>query len=133
MKATTTLVGRLARAPKAFGTEGKEVAIITVACNGSHKDEAEFYTVKAFGKTAANACKYLDKGSQVAIQASLSTYKNEKYKDADGHSPTMVEIIANRIEFLGGGKKPHASQDPVQAPAQTPSDDGDMKIDDLDW
>lgn len=129
MRASTTLVGRLTREPKAFGTEGKEVALMSVACGEGKTKKTDFFIVRAFGRTAVNACKYLDKGSLVAIEASLRTYKNEKFKDEAGHSPEMVELIASKIEYLSGGKKPQTSQEPVQAP----SNDEGMTIDDIDW
>ena len=64
------------------------------------KDATEWFRVTLFGKTAENAAQYLEKGRQVYVEGRLKT---DKYKDKDGVERTSVEVVANTIQFLGGG------------------------------
>jgi single-strand DNA-binding protein len=64
------------------------------------KDATEWFRVTLFGKQAENAGQYLQKGRSVYVEGRL---KSEKYKDKDGVEKTSTEVIANTIQFLGGG------------------------------
>ena len=50
--------------------------------------------------------KFLDKGSQVAIDARL---EQQRWQDKEGNNRSKVVIVADNIQFIGG-KKDNQSQ-----------------------
>ena len=94
---------------KSFGYigNGTAKANISIAVNSSKKqgdqwvDEANFFTVTIFGKTAENLKPYLTKGTKVAIEGHLKQDRWEK----DGQKHSAISIIADNVELCGGGKK----------------------------
>lgn len=94
------LVGNLTKDP--IMSEGG-VAMFTLAVNRHDKEKnADFPSIKVFGKQAENVCKYLHKGSMCGIEGRIET---GSYKNKDGETIYYTDVIANRIEFIGGGKK----------------------------
>lgn len=79
---------------------------------------ADFPNVVVFGRQAENAGKYLTKGRQVAIEGRLQTGSYEKQ---DGTKVYTTDVIADRIEYLGGQKNDHTTN--VPAPAATLPED----------
>lgn len=105
------LIGRLVRDPRA----GNGVVSITVAVDRATQDKATDYPqVKVFGKQGENVMKYLHKGSQVAIQGSLETGSYPK----NGDTIYYTDVIAHRVEFIGGGAK--QAETVQKAPANEP-------------
>lgn len=100
-----TLIGRLTRdAELAYTPGGMAIATMAIAINRSAKkgeqwiDEANYFDVKVFGKTAENLKQYLTKGKQIAVDGYLHQDRWEK----DGQKFSKVIIHANDIELLGG-------------------------------
>lgn len=80
-------------------TNGTNVAEISLAVNG-YKDEASFFELVAFGKTAEIAGKYVTKGKQIAVTGSL---KQETWSDKDtGKKRSKVVVVVNNLQLLGG-------------------------------
>jgi single-strand DNA-binding protein len=85
---------------------GTAVAKFSIAVNRSVKhdeqweDEANFFDVTVFGKTAENLKPYLLKGQQVAIDGLLKQDRWQK----DGQNYSKVEIISDQIQLVGGKK-----------------------------
>jgi len=100
------MIGRLTRDPELRFTagSGKAVATFTIAVNrGFGRDnEADFFRVVVWNKQGENCANYLSKGSQVAVQGRL---QNNNYETREGEKRYTVEIVANTVEFLGGGNK----------------------------
>ena len=101
------IVGNLGRDPEVrYAQSGMAIAKLSVAVTervkdgDAWKDATEWFRVTLFGKTAENAAQYLEKGRQVYVEGRLKT---DKYKDKDGVERTSVEVVANTIQFLGGG------------------------------
>lgn len=69
--------------------------------SGNWSEHTEWHSVVAFGKTAENSAQYLQKGRQVFIEGKLQT---RKWQDKEGKDRYTTEILANTIQFLGGGK-----------------------------
>jgi len=102
------IVGNLGRDPEVRFTQGgAAVCNLSVAVGERVKkgeaweEHTEWFRVVVFGKTAENAGQYLQKGRQVYVEGRLKT---DKYKDKDGAEKTSVEVIANTLQWLGGGK-----------------------------
>lgn len=62
---------------------------------------ADFPRLTAFGKTAENMAKYLQKGSLISVEGQVRTDNYEK----EGKKLSRTELIANSVEFLSSGTK----------------------------
>ena len=106
------LIGRLTRDPelRIVGSTGKPVANFTLAVNRdfSKDKKADFFRVVVWGNQAEPVAQYLKKGSQCAVVGSVQI---NEYTDKDGNKRQSVDIQANRVEFLGGGKKSEPVED----------------------
>lgn len=103
------LIGNLGAAPvvKETSTGGK-LANFTLATRSYSKDkdgnkveETEWHKIVVWGKQAEIVEKYLDKGSQIAIEGMLKT---RKYTDKDGIDRYSTEIVVNEFQMMGTKK-----------------------------
>ncbi|MBQ0005106.1 MAG: single-stranded DNA-binding protein [Clostridiales bacterium] len=121
-----TLIGRLARDPELNYTPQTQTAItrFTLAVDRPKRNGedsgADFIRITVFGKQAENCDRYLDKGRQVAVSGRIQT---GSYKNRNGETVYTTEVIAERIEFLGGSRREAAAPAPVSAATQTSFDD----------
>lgn len=60
------------------------------------KDEADFFEITAFNKTAEFIEKYFSKGKRIAISGHL---QSNSYKDKEGKNHTSVAIIVDEVDF----------------------------------
>ncbi len=67
--------------------------------NGDKQERTEWHRVAFFGKLAEIAGEYLKKGSQIYIEGRLQT---RKWQDKDGQDRYTTEIVADRMQMLGG-------------------------------
>lgn len=106
------LIGRLAREPELKYTQsGTAVCTFTLAVDKGltkqKRDEAQaqgrptadFPRIIVFGKMAENASKYLNKGSQGAVEGRIQT---GSYQDKNGNTVYTTDVVADRVEFLNG-------------------------------
>ncbi|MBC7944105.1 MAG: single-stranded DNA-binding protein [Burkholderiales bacterium] len=101
------LVGNLGRDPETrYTTDNAAIANISVATTDTWKDKSgekqertEWHRVVFFGKLAEIAGEYLKKGSQVYVEGSLRT---RKWQDKEGQDKYTTEIVADRMQMLGG-------------------------------
>jgi single-strand DNA-binding protein len=102
------LIGNLGNTPEVKVFEGnKKVARMTIATNEKYKNQkgewvtdTTWHNITAWGNNAEIAEKYLQKGSEIAIEGKL---KNNSYTDKDGNKRYTTEIHVN--EFIMLGKK----------------------------
>lgn len=97
------LIGRLTKDPELSYTQGgKAVCKFTLAVdrpyNGESK-EADFINIVVWNKAGENAAKYLNKGRQTAVEGRLQI---RSYDGNDGKKRYVTEVIADRVEFIGG-------------------------------
>ncbi len=103
------LIGNLGNAPELRYTAGQmPVCTLRIATGERRKDQSgnwvdhtEWHSVVVFGKTAENCNQYLAKGRQVYIEGRLQT---RKWQDKEGKDRYSTEVVANTVQFLGGGK-----------------------------
>lgn len=90
------LVGRLTADPtsKQFGE--RTVAEFCIAVNRIKKDEADFFNIKAWGKTAEFCMNYLGKGRLVSVSGRMESRKFEK----DGRNVTFWDVVADSVNGL---------------------------------
>ena len=102
------LVGNLGRDPETrYLPDGGAITNISIATTDSWKDKAtgekkeqtEWHRVAFFGKLAEIAGEYLKKGSQIYVEGRIRT---RKWQDKEGQDRYTTEIIADRMQMLGG-------------------------------
>ena len=147
---SVVLIGRLARDPELrfIPSTGMAVARFTLAVDkdmfGEKKQQAisqgkptaDFISITVFGKQAENCANYLSKGRQCAVHGRIST---GSYTSQTGEKRYTTDIIADRVEFIGG-KEQNSSQQgrPVQPDSSFfgdfPDEDNDIfqPVDDED-
>ena len=102
---SVVLIGRLARDPELRYTPSTNTPItqITVAVDRptqqGQERQADFIRVTVFGRQAETVNQFLRKGRQVAVQGRIQT---GSYKNRDGQTVYTTDVVADRVEFLGG-------------------------------
>ena len=113
---SVNIIGRLTRDPELRKTSnGKSVTNFCLAVNRANEG-ADFIDCVAWSETADLACKYLSKGSQIGVSGRIQT---RTYDDKNGNSRKIVEVVIDRMQFLGDPKKKEESAYPYQEPPQT--------------
>ena len=100
------LIGNLGKIPEIKQTEtGKKLVKFSVATNetytnlkGEKVKETQWHNLVAWGKLADVAEKYLNKGSEIAIEGKLIT---RDYTDKEGNKKYITEIQVNELLLLG--------------------------------
>lgn len=105
------LIGRLTRDPELRYTQNnRSVCNFTLACDRgmskAKRQEAEmegrptadFIRCTAWGTTAELANRYLDKGSQVAVEGRLQV---QAVDDGQGGKTYYTDVNVDRLEFVG--------------------------------
>ena len=102
------IVGNLGRDPETrYNTEGGAITNVSIATTDNWKDKAtgekqertEWHRVVFFSRLAEIAGEYLKKGSQVSIEGALRT---RKWTDKEGQERYTTEIVADKMQMLGG-------------------------------
>jgi len=100
------LTGFLGAAPEIKITDNdKKLARISLATHGFKRDgdnglvkTTDWHQLVLWGKQAELAEKYLDKGSEIAIEGRLS---NRYYTAGDGTKRFTTEVVVNDIHLFG--------------------------------
>ncbi len=102
------LVGNLTRdAQLKYTPSGYPISTFGIAINTRKKngdqwvDEANFFDIELFGKSAESLNQYLTKGKMVGVEGELRQDRWEQ----DGQSRSKVKIVANKVNLLGGGSR----------------------------
>ena len=132
------LIGNLGKDPEVrFTQTGSAVANFSIATSeqwndrdGKRQERTEWHNIVVWGKQAESCGQYLAKGRQVYVEGSIRT---RSYDDKTGTKRYVTEIVAQRIQFLGGGggtRLPSQSDatpgDEVGMSSQSSMDDDDI-------
>lgn len=111
------LVGNLARDPEVrYTTSGKAVASFSIAVNrfsgnGNGQNTVDFIPIVAWDKLAEICESYLSKGSKILVEGRMQV---RNYEGKDGIKRYVTEVVAQKIEFMGGKKQTaNSSNDPT--------------------
>ncbi len=63
--------------------------------------QADYITIVAWRQLGENCAKFLQKGRQAAVSGSLQI---RNYEGKDGNKRIAAEVIAEDVQFLGGGQ-----------------------------
>ena len=104
-------IGRLGQDPEVRYTQGENlmaIARFSIAIDrwNGRETVTDWFGITAFGKVAETVEKYLAKGRRVGVTGHL---QRDSYKNRDGQTVTVTQIIADRIDFCdsandGGGQ-----------------------------
>ena len=129
------LIGNLGKDPELrFTPSGRAVARFPIATSeqwtdqsGQRQERTEWHNIVVWGKQAETSGQYLSKGRQVFIEGSI---RSRQYDDKEGQKRYITEVIAQRVQFLGGGRGEGGGRgaaapagDEATAPAPMPEDD----------
>jgi single-strand DNA-binding protein len=101
------LIGNHGKDPEVrFTPGGRAVARFPVATSevwndqeGQRQERTEWHNVVVWGKQAETCGQYLAKGRQVFLEGSV---RSRQYDDKEGNRRYITEVIAQRVQFLGG-------------------------------
>jgi single-strand DNA-binding protein len=116
-----TLIGNLATEVelREVGPEKKVASFVLAMDRGNRDGGADFVSVSAWDRQAELCAEYLGKGRRIAVDGRLKSRSWEE----DGKRRSAIEVVARRVEFLGGGprrdeeKGEGAEVIPFEAPA----------------
>lgn len=105
LRNSITLIGNLGMTPEVKNLEsGSTLAKFSLATTdrytnnkGEKIQDTTWHNLVAWGKTAEIAEKYLEKGSEVAIEGKLT---NRSFETKDGIKKYISEIVVNEIVML---------------------------------
>jgi single-strand DNA-binding protein len=135
------LTGRLTKDPelRAIPDSNTSVCSLRVAVNGRRRnaegqweDQPNFFDVTVWGAQGENCKRYLQKGRQIAIDGRL---RHRQWTNNEGQNRSAVDIIAESVQFLGGGRDDAAgggngngfSSNVQAAEGDVPIDTGDFE------
>ena len=125
------LTGNLTRDPDLQSMpSGSKVCKMRIACNGRRKDGASgewidkpnFFDVVVFGNSGEACARYLSKGRPLAVSGRLDWSEWER----DGQKRQAVQIIADNVQFLGGGDERGASESAPPPVSTRATEDDDI-------
>ena len=112
------IIGRLTRdIVLKYTNGGMAIGSFSIAVNRRTKkgeqwvEEASFFDVSLFGKSAEGLAQYLTKGKQVAVEGEL---RQDRWQQ-DGQPRSKVFIAASNVQLLGGEKKAGGQQSEYKA------------------
>lgn len=117
------IVGRLGKDPEVKTvTGGQTVATLSLATSenwtdkqGQKQERTEWHRIVVWGKLAELCGKYLTKGRQAYVEGRLQT---RQWEDQQGQKRYTTEIVANTVQFLGGGAERSAGPASQDFPTQ---------------
>lgn len=106
-----TLIGRLTKDPELRFAAGSGTATtrFTLAVNRQFKkDETDFISCIAFGKTGETIAQYITKGRQLAIKGNIRT---GSYEAQDGTRRYTTDVVVEGFDFIDSNKNNNSSSD----------------------
>ena len=112
----TMLIGNLTRDVELkYTTSGAAVANFGLAVNrtytnsdGEKVDDVCYIDIVAWNRLAEVAGEYLSKGRPVFVEGRLQM---DSWEQEDGQKRSKLKVIAQNIQFLGGGGKADAEEE----------------------
>ena len=124
------LMGNLTRDPQVHHTpSGASICSFALAMNrsyttqtGDRRNDTCFMTANVWGREGDNRSRYLKKGRSALVEGRLQTHR---WQTADGQKRSAVQVVAERVQFLGS---PNGNQeDSPRAGAADPAPAPDLR------
>lgn len=127
------LIGNLGKDPEIrYVPSGQAVTTFSIATTekwrdkeGQMQERTDWHNIVCWRRLAEIANEYLKKGNPVYIEGKI---QNRSYDDKDGNKRYISEIVAQRLQLLGG--RPEGTQAPQQE-AEQPAPDVSTDDEDL--
>lgn len=112
-------IGNLTKDPELrYTPQGVAVVNLRIAVNrrwkdkttGEQRDEACFFTIVVWDKQAEVCNQYLRKGSPIFVEGRL---QSRSWEDNTGQKRNVLEVRAERVQFLGQGSGAQAAKPAV--------------------
>ena len=122
------LTGNLTKDPEPREFSSGSMCSLRLAVNGRRKnpqtgqweDQANYFDVTVFGVQGENCARYLAKGRAVAIDGRL---RWREFTRQDGSKGQAVDVVAETVQFLGGGDEGDAAGSVSAPPAREQAPD----------
>jgi single-strand DNA-binding protein len=117
------LIGNLTRDPELrYTPNGAPVCNFDLAVNrsfttqaGERRDEVCYITIVSWGKQAETCKEYLKKGRAALIEGRLI---QRSWETPEGQKRSKHEVVADRVQFLGGRRASEDEAAPAPAPGE---------------
>lgn len=101
------LIGNLGKDPELrYTPSGQAVASFSLATSERYKDKdgnwqerTDWHNIVVWGRQGETVKEYLKKGRSCYVEGRIQT---RSYDDREGNKKYITEIVASRIQFLGG-------------------------------
>ena len=123
------LIGNLTRDPELrYTPSGLPVATLRIAVNRNFTNqqgeiETDFFNVVVWRTQAEKCAEYLSKGRQIAVTGRL---QSRNWEGNDGQRRSTIEIVADRVVFLGRRER---REDSVDELVEVDFNDNDLSTD----
>ena len=115
LKNKVQLIGHVGNKPETRTLDGgKKLVRFSVATNETYRNaegvkitDTQWHNLVAFGKVADIAEKYLDKGSEVALEGKLV---NRNYTNKEGIKKYVTEVQVSEVLLLGANASKMAAE-----------------------
>jgi single-strand DNA-binding protein len=135
------LIGNLGKDPELrYTPSGQAVASFPLATterfkdkDGNWQERTDWHNIVVWGRQGETVKEYLKKGRSTYVEGRIQT---RSYDDRDGNKKWITEIVASRVQFLGGrgegsgggrsesaGDPPSSDSEQVPEPLATGDDD----------
>ena len=122
------IIGNVGRDPELrYTPDGTPTAKFSVAVNrvwnspdGERKEETEWFNVVTWRKLAETCSNYVYKGLTIYVEGRLQT---RKWTDQQGVEKRMVEVVAERVQFLSKARTAPATA--AGGEEATPAEEGE--------
>ena len=119
------LIGNLGKDPELrYTPSGQAVASFPIATTDRYKDKdgnwqerTDWHNIVVWGRQGETVKEYLRKGRSAYVEGRIQT---RSYDDRDGNKKWITEIVASRVQFLGGrGEGTGGGRAEAPEPAET--------------
>ena len=111
------LLGNLTRDPELrYTSGGSAVCNLSIATNRKYKtdrgtkEETTFHRIVVWGKQGESCGQYLRKGRSIHVEGRL---QSRSWETDDGQKRSTIEVVAEDVQFLGGGGSRRSQSDDV--------------------
>ncbi len=108
---TVSLIGNLATDVelRQLGESKKVASFLLAVDRGGREDEADFVGVSVWDRQGELCAEHLQKGRKVGVDG----YLRSRSWEEDGKRRRAIEVVARRVDFLGGRREPAAAEDDI--------------------
>ncbi len=121
-----TIVGNVGSPPElSYGQSNVPFCRFSVAVNerwktdGEKRERVTWFPVIAFNGLAESCANFVDRGKLLAIQGRVQT---RDYEDREGTKHQVMQVVAEKVTFLGAAKREDDDQRPSPGKPRRNSD-----------